>query len=134
MLDAGFAVIALAIVEVIMFAAGIWALLNDALPERAFDAIFGKGDYRTSATTARLFGILLALPFVAFLARPVLTIGLRFNWSLGELHIGLLFLDLMLAILWARHIKRENAAQAKTKRFAPKQDVSAFVDDIDDWH
>jgi hypothetical protein len=125
------AIIALVIIEFIMFAAGVWALLNDALPERGFDAIFGKGDYRTSVTTARLFGILLALPFLAFLAKPVFTIGLRYNWYLGELHIGVLFLDLMIAILWARYIKKENVARAKMKR---QRDFSAFVDDIDDWH
>ncbi|MBC7813981.1 MAG: hypothetical protein H7175_22695 [Burkholderiales bacterium] len=127
----GLAVIALAIIEFVMFAAGIWALLNDALPERGFDTIFGKGDYQTGPQMARLFGFLLILPFVAFLAKAIVIFG-TFNWFFADFYIGVFFIDIVIAVLWARHIKKANAARTKVKGLAPKQDVSAFVDD--DWH
>jgi hypothetical protein len=65
----------LLIVEIAMLIAGIMALVTGKLPSGLFRVLFGKGEYRTEAGKARLFGLLLAAPLpLAFLGGVVIAL------------------------------------------------------------
>jgi hypothetical protein len=120
------AIIFVAIIEFLMFGVGVWALYYNVLPERWFDMVFGAGDYRTSPQAARLFGIVLVLPFVFFIGRLVFGLRLFTIWFDEYLHVGVLCVMLIVAMLWARHIRKTNKAK---KVMRPPVD-SDWVDDL----
>jgi len=53
----------LTIVEILLLVAGLWLIITGKVPEKLFTVLFGKGEYPLTSTQARLFGLLLALPF-----------------------------------------------------------------------
>jgi hypothetical protein len=60
------------IIELMLLAAGLWAMISGRLPARLLRLLFGKGEYVLRPNRARWYGLLLASPFpvassVAFL-------------------------------------------------------------------
>jgi uncharacterized membrane protein len=95
-----------------MLGVGGWALIKGALPERPFNLLLGKGDYRTSSRTARFFGSLLVLPFAAYILAVYRTVTGSEQAAIifSTIHLIVFIIVLLCAILWARHIRDKNKA------------------------
>jgi len=105
--------IVLLILEILMLIVGAIALSEGKLPETLFKTLFGKGDYRTDARTARRLGALLVLPFLGLLGVMFLQERRSLQQIAGLaslLHFVLFLVILLITVRWARKIRTANQA------------------------
>ncbi|MCI0397018.1 MAG: hypothetical protein L0332_10335 [Chloroflexi bacterium] len=100
----------LLIVEILLFIAGILALITGKLPDKLFKLLFGKGEYHVEPPRARLFGLLLASPLpIAFTAGVIL--GLLFGQEgagyASYLEFIILIAVCIAAIIIARRLRQK---------------------------
>ena len=89
----------LTVIEILFLAAGLWLLVTGKVPNRLFQILFGKGEYRFTPAQARLFGLLLASPLPMVFAVSFLLAAIS---PTDQLPVSLLFeigYDLVVAII-----------------------------------
>jgi hypothetical protein len=100
------------ILNIGMLVVGAWAMFKGSLPARLLKILIGMGDYRTDSRTARLFGLLLVVPFVVFTIAVILTVTAseQFGILISIIHIIVFILVIVTAMMWARQIRSRNKA------------------------
>jgi cobalamin biosynthesis protein CobD/CbiB len=95
-----------------MLIVGAWAMFKGSLPNRLLKILIGTGDYRTDSRTARLFGLLLVVPFVVFTLAVFLTVTASEQLAIlvSIIQIIVFFLVVLTAMMWARQIRSRNKA------------------------
>ena len=95
-----------------MLIVGAWAMFKGSLPARLLKILIGMGDYRTDSRTARLFGLLLVVPFVVFTLAVFLTVTASEQLAIlvSIIQIIVFILVILTALMWARQIKSRNKA------------------------
>jgi hypothetical protein len=91
---------------------GASAIFKGSLPARLLQMLIGTGDYRTDSRTARLFGLLLIVPFVVFTLAVFLTATATGQVATlaAVIQVTVLILVILTAVMWARQIRRRNKA------------------------
>ena len=100
------------ILDVGLLIVGAWAMFKGSLPARLLKILIGMGDYRTDSRTARLFGLLLVVPFVVFTLAVFLTVTASEQLAIlvSIIQIIVFILVILTALMWARQIKSRNKA------------------------
>jgi len=95
-----------------MLIVGAWAMFKGSLPNRLLKILIGMGDYRTDSRTARLFGLLLVVPFVVFTLAVFLTVTASEQLIIlvSIIQIIVFILVVLTAMMWARQIRSRSKA------------------------
>jgi signal transduction histidine kinase len=91
---------------------GAWAMFKGSLPARLLSILIGMGDYRTDGRSARLFGLLLVVPFAVFTLAVFLIVTTSEQSAIlvSVIQITVLILVILTAVRWARQIRSRNKA------------------------
>ena len=102
----------LLILDVGLLIVGTWTMFMGSLPARLLGILIGIGDYRTDSRTARLFGLLLVVPFVVFTLAVflIVTASEQLAILVSVIQIIVFILVILTAVMWARQIRRRNKA------------------------
>lgn len=100
------------LLDIGILALGVWVLAKGSLPAPLLNPLLGKGECRTNARTARLFGSLLAVPFVGLVLAVVSTEAANEQVAIlvSTFHLIVLLVVILIGVMWARQIR--NTANA----------------------
>jgi len=100
------------ILDIGLLIVGAWAMFKGSLPARLLRILIGMGDYRTDSRTARLFGLMLVVPFVVFTLAVFLmvTVSEQLAILVSVIQVIVFILVILTAVMWARQIRSRNNA------------------------
>ena len=100
------------ILDVGLLIVGAWAMFKGSLPAGLLKILIGMEDYRTDSRTARLFGLLLVVPFVVFTLAVFLMVTASEQLAIlvSAIQIIVFILVILTAVMWARQIRSRNKA------------------------